>query len=114
MCGTCVYNSLFMQRKELRCKCPEPEWVGFNHVNVQAIGTFCAHCGLLHYTSLSDYTYVCEGCDQYYSPDFRQYLPPKPFNSRALIQLPKSPYLCRRCDVRVPDGANRRRGFRLN
>lgn len=115
MCGLCVYNDLVTARTALKCNCAEPEWVHFSSVNLFPVGTFCALCGLLHYTSLANNTYECEGCGKWCSYDFRQFLPIKDYDPNNRITLPLPNTLCRRCDVpapNLPSGVRRR--FTIN
>lgn len=115
-CGFCVYSGLFLKVTELRCKCPNPTWVGFTSVGLDGIGTFCSDCGNLHFTSLVNYYMDCEGCGQFCTYDFRQFLPTKPWNPSKLIKLPLPVTLCRRCDdvsVAAPSHGTRR-GFHIN
>lgn len=115
MCGFCVFNSLYVKRQKLMCTCTEPEWIRFSEVNLFPIGTFCAKCGLLHYTSLAENTFECEGCGDYFSYDFRQFLPPKNYDTSTRTKLPLPNPLCRRCDVPAPSvSSGIRRGFHIN
>lgn len=114
MCGLCVYSRLFTAITELKCKCPDPDWMGFTHVNVWNIGTFCTMCGLLHYTSLANNILPCESCGKFFSYDYRQFLPQKPFDAKSSTRLPFRNHLCRRCDVPAPPGVNGRSRFRIN
>lgn len=114
-CGLCVYSSLFAAQTALKCKCPNPKWIHFSQVNLHPIGTFCRLCGDLHYTSLANNTFECEGCGKFCSYDYREFLPIKPYDPSNLIKLPLPVTLCRRCNVSAPSApTGTRRGFRIN
>jgi hypothetical protein len=113
MCGLCVYSRLFTSQTNLKCNCPDPDWVYFNRVNLAYTGTFCRKCGNLHYTALSTNTFDCEGCGKFFSYDYREFLPERPHDPSNYQRYPKVK-LCRRCDVPVPSNVNGRSGFRIN
>lgn len=114
-CGLCVYSHLFAAQTALMCGCANPKWVHFYEVNLFPVGTFCSQCGDLHYTSLATNTFECEGCGRFGSHDYRQFLPPVPYNPSSRIKFPLSVNLCRRCNVSAPSApSGTRRGFRIN
>lgn len=111
MCGAGVYRRLPLLVTELRCKCDNPEWSSLFKLGIQkGSATICLTCGLLHCYSLSVNFYVCDGCDNYFTPDF--------LNWPVGRTSPKPKYLlCKKCDVNVPSAVSRRRqrsGIRFN
>lgn len=107
-CGEAVYSRLPSYVTEhLTCHCRDEkdyreDVATLSSIGIPRIGHYCTLCGKPTRYTIVDHYFTCEGCDSFYTYDYRKFTEPPP-------KWPLPNLLCERCDVHVPDAVSRRR-----